>query len=106
VSEEATDPGDISSEAGWRGVRAKLLARRGESDEADRLSLEAVRFMEQTDSLALHANALVSRAEVLRLAGRTNEAASALEEAIRLYDRKGVLPQIERTRALLSELTG
>ena len=63
VSEEATDPGDISSEAGWRGVRAKLLARRGESDEADRSSLEAVRFMEQTDSLALHANALVSRAE-------------------------------------------
>jgi hypothetical protein len=25
---------------------------------------------------------------------------------MRLYERKGVLPQIERTRALLSELTG
>jgi hypothetical protein len=43
---------------------------------------------------------------VLRLAGRADEAATALEEAMRLYERKGVLPQIERTRALLSELTG
>jgi class 3 adenylate cyclase/tetratricopeptide (TPR) repeat protein len=106
VSAENTGPGDIASEVRWRNVRAKLLARRGEFDEADRLGLEAVRFMEQTDSLAQHADALVSRAEVLRLAGRADEAATALEEAMRLYERKGVLPQIERTRALLSELTG
>jgi len=63
-------------------------------------------FTDVTDALAQHADALVSRAEVLRLAGRMNEAATALEEAMRLYERKGVLPQIERTPALLSELTG
>ena len=106
VSQDNTGPGDIASEVRWRNVRARLLARRGEFDEADRVSLEAVRFMEQTDSLAQHADALVSRAEVLRLAGRADEATTALEEAMRLYERKGVLPQIERTRALLSELTG
>ena len=106
VSQDNTGPGDIASEVRWRNVRARLFARRGEFDEADRVSLEAVRFMEQTDSLAQHADALVSRAEVLRLAGRADEATTALEEAMRLYERKGVLPQIERTRALLSELTG
>jgi tetratricopeptide (TPR) repeat protein len=106
VSEEATSPGDIASEAGWRSVRAKLLARRGELDEADRLSLEAVRFMEQTDSLAQHANALVGRSEVLRLAGRNEEAARALEQAIRLYAAKGVVPAVERARELLSQVAG
>jgi hypothetical protein len=43
---------------------------------------------------------------MLRLMGREGEAASALQEAIRLYERKGVLPAIDQPRALLSELTG
>ena len=43
---------------------------------------------------------------MLRLAGRTEDAKGALEEGIRLYETKGILPAVERTRALLSELTG
>jgi tetratricopeptide (TPR) repeat protein len=106
VSEDLAPPDDIASEVGWQALRAKILARRAELEQAERLSTEALRLIEQTDALYQHADVLVSRAEVLRLAGRTEEAKGALEEAIGLYERKGVLPAIERTRALLSELTG
>jgi predicted ATPase len=106
VSEDLTPPDDIASQVGWRALRAKILARRGELEQAERLSTEALRLIEQTDGLYHHAEVLVSRAEVLGLAGRTEEAKGALEEGIRLYETKGVLPAVERTRALLSELTG
>ena len=106
VSEKAADPEDIASQVGWRSIRALILAVRGEPEAAESLSAEAVRLMEPTDALVFHADTLVIRAQVLLLAGRTTEAAEAFEEAIRLYERKGVLPAIERTRALLSELTG
>jgi tetratricopeptide (TPR) repeat protein len=106
VSEDLTPPDDIASQVGWRALRAKVLARRAELEQAERLSSEALRLIEQTDALAHHAEVLVSRAEVLRLAGHTEEAKGALEEAIGSYERKGVLPAIERTRALLSQLTG
>ena len=65
-----------------------------------------MRLGEQTDALAGHADALVSRAEVLRLAGRAEEARTDLEQAIGLYEAKGVVPAIQRTHALLSELSG
>jgi tetratricopeptide (TPR) repeat protein len=106
VSEDLTPPDDIASEVGWRALRAKILARRAELEQAERLSTEAVRLIEQTDALPHHADVLVSRAEVLRLAGRSEEATAALQEAIRLYETKGILPALERTRALLSQLSG
>jgi tetratricopeptide (TPR) repeat protein len=106
VSEDLAPPDDIASQVGWRAVRAKILARRAELEQAERLSTEALRLIEQTDALSHHADVLVRRAEVLRLAGRTEDAKGALEEGIRLYETKGILPAVERTRALLSELTG
>jgi tetratricopeptide (TPR) repeat protein len=106
VSEDLTPPDDIASQVGWRALRAKILARRAELEQAERLSAEALRLIGETDALAHHAEVLVSRAEVLRLTGRPEEAKGALEEAIHLYETKGVQPAVERTRALLSELTG
>ncbi|HEY7003318.1 MAG TPA: adenylate/guanylate cyclase domain-containing protein [Gaiellaceae bacterium] len=104
ASEEASQPADISAEAGWRAVRAKIHARRGELEAAERLSAEALRLIEPTDSLTQRAQTLVSRAEVLRLAGKPDEAVAALEEAARLYEAKGVVPAVQETRALLREL--
>jgi class 3 adenylate cyclase/tetratricopeptide (TPR) repeat protein len=106
VSEDLAPPDDIASQVGWRALRAKILARRGELEQAERLSTEALRLIEQTDALSHHADVLVSRAEVLRAAGHTEEAKGALEDGIRLYETKGIVPAVERTRALLSELTG
>jgi class 3 adenylate cyclase/tetratricopeptide (TPR) repeat protein len=97
-------PTDFDPQARTRAVRAKLLARRGELTQAERLAREAVALGEPTDYLALHAESVVVLAEVLRLSGRTGEAADAAREAHALYARKGDLVSAERTRSLLAEL--
>lgn len=103
-SEEITSPEDVLSQAMWRSTRAKVLARRGEADEALRLSAEAIEWVRRTDGLAFLGDTLFARAEVLRLLGHHEDARPVLEEALAVYERKGIVPSIERTRALLSEL--
>ena len=105
-SEEATAPDDVSSLVEWRTVRAKVLARRGEFELAEELSAEAVELVEKTDFLNLHADVLLDRAEVLRLAGREEETRPLIEHAIALYEQKGNLAGAGQARALLSELEG
>ncbi|MEX2048050.1 MAG: AAA family ATPase [Gemmatimonadota bacterium] len=102
-SEQAAPPEDVGAQASWRSTRAKVLARRGER-EALRLSAEAVEWAGRTDSLQMIGDCLSDRAEVLRLLGRAEEARAVLEEALAVYERKGIVPSIERTRALLAEI--
>jgi class 3 adenylate cyclase/tetratricopeptide (TPR) repeat protein len=88
----------------WRQARAKVLARRGDTDEAERLAREAVAIgagAQMPDSLG---DAQLDLAEVLRLAGKTDEAKAAFRAALDLYERKGNLAMAERTGARLSEL--
>jgi tetratricopeptide (TPR) repeat protein len=87
----------------WRQARGRVLARRGELQEGERLAREAVAFAEQTDMLNAHGDALIDLAEVLGLAGR--DAQAELEQALALYERKGNLVMAERTRSKLAELT-
>lgn len=68
------------------------------------LSAEAVEWARRSDDLPLLGNCLFDHAEVLRLLGRLDEARRFLEEALGVYQRKGVVPSIERTRALLTEI--
>jgi tetratricopeptide (TPR) repeat protein len=86
----------------WRQARGKLLARRGELEEGERLAREAVAVAEETDMLNVHADALLGLADVLVLAGR--DARAELDEALALYERKGNLVMAERTRSRLAEL--
>jgi tetratricopeptide (TPR) repeat protein len=85
-----------------RHVRGRLLARRGELEEGERLAREAVALAGETDMLNAHADALIDLAEVLAHAGRNPRA--ELELAFALYERKGNLVMAERTRSL-AELT-
>jgi tetratricopeptide (TPR) repeat protein len=87
----------------WRQARAKVLARRGELQEGERLAREAVALAEETDMLNAHADALLDLAEVLALAGR--DAQAELEQALALYERKGNLVMAERTRSRVADLT-
>ncbi len=57
-----------------------------------------------SDFLSDQADALTDLAEVLRLAGRPEEAAAALEEAIGVHERKGSIAGVNNARALLTEL--
>ena len=81
-----------------------MLARRGEAEEALRLSAEAVDWARRTDGLPFLADTLFTRAEVLRLLGRHDEARPVLEEALAVYERKGIVPSIRRTRDALVDL--
>ncbi|MGH9173398.1 MAG: tetratricopeptide repeat protein, partial [Vicinamibacterales bacterium] len=87
--EAAAAADDVDAQALWRGVRAGVLARRGELDEARRLAREAVDMRRGMDSPALQAEALSDLAEVEGLAGDAVAAAAILREAAELYARKG-----------------
>jgi class 3 adenylate cyclase/predicted ATPase len=95
-------PEDIDAQAGWRRVRAKLLARRGDSSEADRLAREAVDTAERTDYLDLRAQTHADLSEVLHLAGRLDESAVTLQKALRLYEQKGNLVAAAQLRRRLA----
>jgi len=88
----------------WRQVRAKVLARRGEHANAERLALEAVAICEETETLDAQGDAYVDLAEVHLLAGRANEANEALKQALARYERKGNVVMAARTRARLEAL--
>jgi class 3 adenylate cyclase len=103
LAERSATPGVADEDIGWRRVRAKLLARRGEVEEADRLAREATARAALTDLLDDRAQAVADLAEVLRLGGRPEESATALEEAIHLYEQKGNVVGAETLRAVLAE---
>jgi class 3 adenylate cyclase/tetratricopeptide (TPR) repeat protein len=102
VAQEAAASDDLSAQIVWRAVRARLLARRGEMLEAERLSSEAVRLAARTDWLSDHADALLARADVLRMAGESDATANALDEAVALYERKGNTIGARRARSMFA----
>jgi len=95
---------DARTQMHWRQVRAKVLGRRGEHAEGERLAREAVALGEQTDLLSYQADAYADLAETLLLAGRAREAEEALQEALARYERKGNLVMAERARKKLADL--
>jgi class 3 adenylate cyclase len=97
---------DAETQVIWRQVRAKVLARRGNHSEGERLAREAVGISEKTDLLNDQASVYADLAEVLALAGRREDAAEALEQALERYERKENLVMAERMRERLSELRG
>jgi tetratricopeptide (TPR) repeat protein len=78
--------------------RALCAAREGRLDDAVVLADRAVLTAERTDQLVFHAEVLVDRATVLARAGRTDEAARSLAEALALYERKGDVAAAVRLR--------
>jgi DNA-binding SARP family transcriptional activator len=104
VSERATSEEDLSTQIQWRGPRAKVLAERGEADEAERLAREAVALAESTDFLSMQADALADLAEVLRLIGRGDEAVPVLRSALKLYKRKGNKVSAARVAGVVKSL--
>jgi tetratricopeptide (TPR) repeat protein len=98
-----TVPEDADAQAGWRRVRARLLARRGDLDDAERIGREAVAIAARTDYFEAHAHALADLAEVLLIAGRRDESATMAHEALRLYEAKGSIAGVDRLRDRLAE---
>jgi tetratricopeptide (TPR) repeat protein len=101
VSEELAPDDDFATMVEWASTRAKVLARRGRAEDADRLSREAVRRSAATDELVSRGNALLDRAETLRLVGRPAEGLPCVREALALFDRKGDVASAARARRML-----
>ena len=88
---------DASTQMLWRQVRAKVLARRGEHAEAERLAREAVAIGEETDLLDAQGDAYADLAEVLLLTDKPDEAAAALEQALDALRAQGQ-PRVDAAR--------
>ena len=95
---------DVTAQASWRQVQARVLAHRGEYTEAERLAREALAITEDTDGLNDQGEALCDLAEILLAAGRDEEAADALAAALERFERKENIPMARRTRTRLMAL--
>jgi tetratricopeptide (TPR) repeat protein len=103
VAEGLSADDDVTSQALWRSVRAKALARRRQDGDAQELAREAVELLEGTDALILQADALEDFAEVLTLLGQPG-ARGYLTEALGCLKRKGDGVSVERIHASLRAL--
>lgn len=95
--------GDCAPRFLRRAVQAKLLARAGEFQRAERLARSAVAVTDGTDLISQRADLLLDLAEVLDMAGRRNEARDPRREALALYEKKGNLVGAKRARAALAD---
>jgi tetratricopeptide (TPR) repeat protein len=85
-------------------VRGKILARQGHLDEAVRLATEAADLARPTDDLDKRGRALMDLAEVLQLAGRSQESVPIVREAVDTFERKGNVVMTRAARDLLGRL--
>jgi predicted ATPase/class 3 adenylate cyclase len=104
TSEETAGTEDLYSQVLRRAVLARVLARGGRLEEAERVARESVAISEKTDFVQLRARAFMALGEVLQLAGRSPEARAALEEAGKLFEMKGYAMGARRAADLLEAL--
>jgi class 3 adenylate cyclase/tetratricopeptide (TPR) repeat protein len=101
IGEALSDADDVDSQVIWRTVRAKLMARAGRADDAIAFAQEAVDMAVRTDDIERQADALQDLADILVLAGRTDDEGPPLRKALQLYERKGDVVQAARVRTRL-----
>ena len=95
---------DRDAQLRWMPVRAKILARHGELQEAEELARGAAVLAELSDALNRRAKVQCDLATVLRLSGRSRDAVSALKQALGLYEQKRNLAGAAHVRALQDDL--
>lgn len=93
----------LKASIAWRTLRARLLSRGGNHDEARRLAHEAVALAERTDALVDHGDACLALATALGAAGDLVGARGAAERAVELYERKGAGALADRARSLVGD---
>ncbi|OBH49958.1 hypothetical protein A5686_14895 [Mycobacterium sp. E2479] len=93
----------LKASIAWRTLRARLLSRSNDHDEARRVAEAAVSVAEHTDALVDHGDACLTLATVLGAAGNVAGARAAAEQAADLYERKGAATLVERARLVLGK---
>jgi tetratricopeptide (TPR) repeat protein len=105
LARDSAGDDDLDAALTRQPVEAKILARQGELDEAERLARVTLNLVERTDALARHADALLALAEILELGGSAEEAEEKIDQALSLYERKGNAAAAARVRARLPATT-
>jgi len=88
-AEHAAAEDDVDAQVQWRSVRAPILARRGQFDEAEALARRALALAMQADAPLLQAEACADLAEVLLQVGRRDDAQAQFNAAADLWSAKG-----------------
>jgi class 3 adenylate cyclase/tetratricopeptide (TPR) repeat protein len=104
VSEDAAASDDVLAQVWWRGVRAKVLARRGDKSSAVRLARQAAELSEPADHLVMKGQAYEALGETLRLVGEAEEARTAYEQALAFFEQKGDVADAGRVAEQLETL--
>jgi class 3 adenylate cyclase/tetratricopeptide (TPR) repeat protein len=102
ICEETAGSEDVYSQALLRGIRAKLLARRGEAEAAEELGREAVAIAEPTDFLFIKSFALLSLGEALVSLAKEEAAREVLAQARQVCREKGYTVGARRAEELLA----
>jgi class 3 adenylate cyclase/tetratricopeptide (TPR) repeat protein len=105
VCREKASPHDVGAQYQWRSIRARLLGTEGRIAEAETLARESVRLIRTTDQPDVQGQALAGLAEVLEAAGKGEDAATSLREAVALFEAKGNAVAAARARRELERLT-
>jgi class 3 adenylate cyclase/tetratricopeptide (TPR) repeat protein len=104
-AKELATEDDVDTQALWRCVQAKLLARQGAFAEGEALVREAITILEPTDAVLLQFGAQLDLAEVLRLAGRADAAQDAFAQALVLAELKQSPIMVTAARMLQAAAT-
>jgi hypothetical protein len=88
----------------WRGVHARVLARNGRIQEAERLARAAVALLQQSDFVNQQGEALLDLATVLECGGRRDAAGAALSDSLRHFEQKGNKVAAAQARNRLAQI--
>jgi class 3 adenylate cyclase len=101
TSEKHAASDDLSAQFTWRSVRAKVVARAGDLEEAEGLARHAVELVDRTDALNQRANVRLDLAHVLFLAKQPDTAAAVASEAAQMYEQKGNIVSARAARSMI-----
>jgi ATP/maltotriose-dependent transcriptional regulator MalT len=104
ASERNADDEDVDVQMRWRSVRARILADRGQVAEALALGDEIAEFLEGQEFVTVLCEALGDRAEIAVVAGRPDDALTALDQVIDLCRQKGNRALLAITEARRTEI--
>jgi DNA-binding SARP family transcriptional activator len=103
IAREDAGQDDLDAALTRQPVEAKVHARQGRIDEAERVARATVDLAGRTDALNRRAESLLALAEVLELAGDEQEAQQHVATALGLYEQKGNVAAAARVRTKYEE---
>ena len=96
---------DIEGQVWWRIAAALALAGMGELERAEDRARQALVIARPTEAPFLLGDTLSCLGEILLAQGRTTEGGSALQEAIGIFEAKGITSEVTAARELLRSAT-